>query len=161
VIRTVLPLVACLAVGGVASAQCCSPVVGVPVMTYSAQPMGVTATAPTGLLSRLNQPFFPGQATNPWLPTPSPLGLISPRLSFFSTFRTDGGFGNLPATLPALVGFAAPRGSIIGLFQDWPPSSLRIVNAGLGVASPRIVTGLQIIRGFRQSRSGVGSCGCQ
>lgn len=160
-IRTVLSLVVCLAVGRVASAQCCSPVAGVPVMNFSVQPVGGTAAAPAGLLAKLNQPFFPGLPTSPWQPAVSPLGLISPRLSYLSTFRTNGGFGNLPANLPAFIGFAAPRGgSVIGLFQDGSPSSSRIVNAGLGVASPRLITGVQLVRGYFRNRAGNGSCGC-
>jgi hypothetical protein len=104
------------------------------------------------LLNRLNQPLVTGLPPRPGLPTASPLGLIAPRVSFFTTFVTSGGFGNMPANLAPLIGFASPRGApIITLLRDWPPSTQDGITSGLNILSPRALVGARILRGYVQS----------
>ena len=145
--RFALAAVLLAAVSGTTSAQCCPA----EAVVDSAAPAG------PGLLSRLNRPFLPGLPAVPGLPTVSPLGLLAPRLSFLSTFVTAGGFGNLSGNLPTLVGFALPRvAPIVGVARNWPPTPQTLFNAGLGVVSPRLATGVQLVQGYQQTGRSVG-----
>jgi hypothetical protein len=96
------------------------------------------AAGPVGkLFARLNKPVVPGFPALPGLPTPSPLGLIAPRLSNLATIPNLGGFSTQAGRLAGL-GLVAPRVSpVVALFRGVPQTRQQKVLYGLTILSPR------------------------
>jgi hypothetical protein len=99
-----------------------------------------------GLLARLNKPLVPAQ---PGLPTVSPLGLISPRLSNAVLIFQKGGFSTQAGRLAAL-GVVSPRVSpAVALVRTPPVSTTARLNYGLSILSPRMATILGMFKAAR------------
>jgi len=99
-----------------------------------------------GLLARLNKPLVPAQ---PGLPTVSPLGLISPRLSNAVLIFQKGGFSTQAGRLAAL-GVVSPRVSpAVALVRTPPATTPARLNYGLSILSPRVATLLGFFRAAR------------
>jgi hypothetical protein len=141
-------------------AQCCgnqaNPVLlGIAPIAYTTAPIQyemapvfascstcATNSSDGGLLGKLNAPLIPGLAAVPGLPTLSLLGLVSPRLSFASSFLQGGGFGG-PNASQYLVGLAAPRIAPIVALRA---GTIQPGQAVLGIASPRLALGAQLVQ---------------
>jgi len=101
-----------------------------------------------GIIARLNRPLVPAQ---PGLPTVSPLGLISPRLSMLASIPKAGGV-NTQAGRLALVGLASPRVSPVVALLRTPPKTPQLRNTYLlSMLSPRAAT---LVSMFRAASSG-------
>mgnify|MGYP006283008123 CR=1 FL=1 len=101
-----------------------------------------------GLIARLNRPLVPAQ---PGLPTVSPLGLISPRLSMLASIPKAGGV-NTQAGRLALVGLASPRVSPMVAMVRTPPVTRQARSTYiLSMISPRAAT---LVSMFRAASSG-------
>ena len=96
-----------------------------------------------GILARLNKPLVPAQ---PGLPTVSPLGLISPRMSNAVLIFQKGGFTTSAGRLAAL-GVVSPRISpAVALVRTPPVTPQARLNYGLSILSPRMATLLGFFR---------------
>jgi hypothetical protein len=101
-----------------------------------------------GIITRLNRPLVPAQ---PGLPTVSPLGLISPRLSMLASIPKAGGV-NTQAGRLALLGLASPRVSPMVALVRMPPKTAQLRNTYLlSMLSPRAAT---LVSMFRAVSSG-------
>ena len=101
-----------------------------------------------GIIARLNRPLVPAQ---PGLPTVSPLGLISPRLSMLASIPKAGGV-NTQAGRLALVGLVSPRVSPVVALLRTPPKTPQLRNTYLlSMLSPRAAT---LVSMFRAASSG-------
>ncbi len=101
-----------------------------------------------GIIARLNRPLVPAQ---PGLPTVSPLGLISPRLSMLASIPKAGGVNTQTGRL-ALVGLASPRVSPVVALLRTPPKTPQLRNTYLlSMLSPRAAT---LVSMFRAASSG-------
>ena len=101
-----------------------------------------------GIIARLNRPLVPAQ---PGLPTVSPLGLISPRLSMLASIPKAGGVNTQTGRL-ALVGLASPRVSPVLALVRTPPKTPQLRNTYLlSMLSPRAAT---LVSMFRAASSG-------
>ena len=99
-----------------------------------------------GLLARLNKPLVPAQ---PGLPTVSPLGLISPRLSNAVLIFQKGGFST-PAGRLAALGVVSPRVSpAVALVRTPPVTTTARLNYGLSILAPRMATILGMLKAAR------------
>ena len=97
-----------------------------------------------GLLARLNKSPVP---TMPGLPTASPLGLISPRLSNVVTIFQKGGFSTQAGRL-AGIGVLSPRISpVVALITTPPKTPKSMWTYGLTILSPRAAVAVGMIRG--------------
>ncbi len=106
-----------------------------------------------GILARLNKPLVPAQ---PGLPTVSPLGLISPRLSNAVLIFQKGGF-TTPAGRLAALGVVSPRISpAVALVRTPPVTPQARLNYGLSILSPRMATLLGFFRAARTLPTGFG-----
>jgi hypothetical protein len=104
-----------------------------------------------GILARLNKPLVPAQ---PGLPTVSPLGLISPRLSNAVLIFQKGGF-TTPAGRLAALGVVSPRISpAVALVRTPPATPQAKLNYGLSILSPRVATLLGMFRAARTLPTG-------
>jgi hypothetical protein len=140
------------AVLSAAAQECCTtpaPVFYSEATFVSAPTIMTTASAPAaggGILERLNAPLVPGMTTVPGLPTPSILGLVAPRLSFFSNFLQAGGF-SAPNAFQPLVGAAFPRLAVaLPVLQGQINTPDQFAMSGLGIVSPRLATGVSILQ---------------
>lgn len=105
-----------------------------------------------GIIARLNRPLVPAQ---PGLPTVSPLGLISPRLSMLASIPKAGGV-NTQAGRLALVGLASPRVSPVVAMLRTPPKSPQLRNTYLlSILSPRAATLVSLLRAASTGSLGV------
>jgi hypothetical protein len=87
----------------------------------------------------------------PGLPTVSPLGLISPRLSMLASIPKAGGV-NTQAGRLALLGLASPRVSPMVALVRMPPKTAQLRNTYLlSMLSPRAAT---LVSMFRAVSSG-------
>jgi len=108
-----------------------------------------------GILARLNKPLVPAQ---PGLPTVSPLGLISPRMSNAVLIFQKGGFSTQAGRLAAL-GVVSPRISpAVALVRTPPATPQAKLTYGLSILSPRVATLLGL---FKAARSLPGSVGAR
>jgi hypothetical protein len=106
-----------------------------------------------GILARLNKPLVPAQ---PGLPTVSPLGLISPRMSNAVLIFQKGGFAT-PAGRLAALGVVSPRISpAVALVRTPPVTPQARLNYGLSILSPRMATLLGFFRAARTLPTGFG-----
>ena len=106
-----------------------------------------------GILARLNKPLVPAQ---PGLPTVSPLGLISPRLSNAVLIFQKGGFAT-PAGRLAALGVVSPRISpAVALVRTPPVTPQARLSYGLSILSPRVATLLGFFRAARTLPTGFG-----
>ncbi len=106
-----------------------------------------------GILARLNKPLVPAQ---PGLPTVSPLGLISPRMSNAVLIFQKGGF-TTPAGRLAALGVVSPRISpAVALVRTPPVTPQARLNYGLSILSPRMATLLGMFRAARTLPNGFG-----
>ena len=104
-----------------------------------------------GILARLNKPLVPAQ---PGLPTVSPLGLISPRMSNAVLIFQKGGF-TTPAGRLAALGVVSPRISpAVALVRTPPVTPQARLNYGLSILSPRMATLLGFVRAARTLPTG-------
>ena len=104
-----------------------------------------------GILARLNKPLVPAQ---PGLPTVSPLGLISPRLSNAVLIFQKGGF-TTPAGRLAALGVVSPRISpAVALVRTPPVTPQARLTYGLSILSPRMATLLGFFRAARTLPTG-------
>lgn len=104
-----------------------------------------------GILARLNKPLVPAQ---PGLPTVSPLGLISPRMSNAVLIFQKGGF-TTPAGRLAALGVVSPRISpAVALVRTPPVTPQARLNYGLSILSPRMATLLGFFRAARTLPTG-------
>ena len=104
-----------------------------------------------GLLARLNKSIVP---TAPGLPTASPLGLLSPRLSLLASVNQLGGMRTQAGRLAGL-GVLSPRISPIAAMMRMPltPSSRRMY--ALTILSPRATALVGILKGWRTFTAGI------
>jgi hypothetical protein len=106
-----------------------------------------------GILARLNKPLVPAQ---PGLPTVSPLGLISPRMSNAVLIFQKGGF-TTPAGRLAALGVVSPRISpAVALVRTPPATQTAKLNYGLSILSPRVATLLGLFKAARTLPGSVG-----
>jgi hypothetical protein len=106
-----------------------------------------------GIFARLNKPLVPAQ---PGLPTVSPLGLISPRMSNAVLIFQKGGF-TTPAGRLAALGVVSPRISpAVALVRTPPVTPQARLNYGLSILSPRMATLLGFFRAARTLPTGFG-----
>ena len=106
-----------------------------------------------GLIARLNKPLVPAQ---PGLPTVSPLGLISPRLSNAVLIFQKGGFSTQAGRLAAL-GVVSPRISpAVALVRTPPATQAAKLNYGLSILSPRVATLMGLFKAARTLPGSVG-----
>ena len=104
-----------------------------------------------GILARLNKPLVPAQ---PGLPTVSPLGLISPRMSNAVLIFQKGGF-TTPAGRLAALGVVSPRISpAVALVRTPPVTPQARLTYGLSILSPRMATLLGFFRAARTLPTG-------
>ena len=104
-----------------------------------------------GIFARLNKPLVPAQAG---LPTVSPLGLISPRMSNAVLIFQKGGF-TTPAGRLAALGVVSPRISpAVALVRTPPVTPQARLNYGLSILSPRMATLLGMFRAARTLPTG-------
>jgi len=135
------------------------------VMTMAVLAAAITATGATeseaaglfnrggsgGILARLNKPLVPAQ---PGLPTVSPLGLISPRMSNAVLIFQKGGF-TTPAGRLAALGVVSPRISpAVALVRTPPVTPQARLTYGLSILSPRMATLLGFFRAARTLPTG-------
>lgn len=105
-----------------------------------------------GIIARLNRPLVPAQ---PGLPTASPLGLISPRLSLLASIPKAGGV-NTQAGRLALVGLASPRISPVVAMVRKPPVTRQARSTYLlSILSPRAATLVSMLRAASSGSLGV------
>ena len=104
-----------------------------------------------GLLARLNKSIVP---TAPGLPTASPLGLLSPRLSNAASIFQLGGM-RTPAGRLAGLGVVSPRISpLVGMMRmPLTPASSRMYV--LTMISPRATALVGILKGMRGFTAGI------
>ena len=106
-----------------------------------------------GIFARLNKPLVPAQ---PGLPTVSPLGLISPRMSNAVLIFQKGGF-TTPAGRLAALGVVSPRISpAVALVRTPPATQTAKLNYGLSILSPRVATLLGLFKAARTLPTGFG-----
>ena len=99
-----------------------------------------------GLLARLNKPLVPAQ---PGLPTVSPLGLISPRLSNAVLIFQKGGLSTQAGRLAA-IGVLSPRISpAVAMVRTPPVTPPARLTYGLSILSPRMATILGMFKAAR------------
>ena len=113
------------------------------------------AHAANGLLARLNKPIIPGMAPLPGLPTASPLGLISPRLSNAALVFQKGGL-RTPAGRLSGIGVLSPRVSPVVALLSTPPKTPKVgLMYGLTVLSPRAAVLVSMLQGARGLTAGL------
>ena len=108
-----------------------------------------------GPLARLNKPLIPGMKTLPGLPTASPLGLISPRLSNAALITQKGGL-RTPAGRLSGIGVLSPRVSpVVALFSTPPKTPQAGMMYGLTILSPRAAVLVAMLQGARGMTAGL------
>ncbi|MCE9632369.1 MAG: hypothetical protein K8S94_16875 [Planctomycetia bacterium] len=105
-----------------------------------------------GLFASLNKSLVP---TAPGLPTASPLGLISPRLSNAVSIFQLGGM-RTPAGRLSALGVLSPRLSPVVAMVRTPPATPQARRTyGLTLLSPRLSSFAGMLRGFRGMAAGL------
>jgi hypothetical protein len=108
-----------------------------------------------GPLARLNKPIVPGMKTLPGLPTASPLGLISPRLSNAALIFQKGGL-RTPAGRLSGIGVLSPRVSPVVALISTPPKTRQAgLMYGLTILSPRAAVLVSMLQGARGLTAGL------
>ena len=108
-----------------------------------------------GPLARLNKPIVPGMKTLPGLPTASPLGLISPRLSNAALIVQKGGL-RTPAGRLSGIGVLSPRVSpVVAMFSTPPKTPQAGLMYGLTILSPRAAVLISMLQGARGLTAGL------
>lgn len=90
------------------------------------------------VVSGIQQLNHPVVQSTPGLPTPSPLGLVAPRISNLMSFNSSGGLATGEGRR-FLLGTGFPRlGNGLGLIQN-PPQSIGVgLQSGVGILAPRV-----------------------
>lgn len=121
---------------------------------HGAGSLNLNSTA-GGPLARLNKPIVPGMKTLPGLPTASPLGLISPRLSNAALIFQKGGLGT-PAGRLSGIGVLSPRVSPVVAMISTPPKTRQVgLMYGLTILSPRAAVLVSMLQGGRGLTAGL------
>jgi hypothetical protein len=146
-----LVLVGLLAVMGVAFAGDCLAKGSSSRSAFGSMKMP-TRSSGGGLLARMNKSAVP---TMPGLPTASPLGLISPRMSNAVTIFQKGGVSSQTGRLAA-IGVLSPRISpVVALISTPPKTPTAMWTYGLTILSPRATVAVGMIRGAMGMTAGL------